>query len=246
VSGAPVRTPWGFWHIVAIVLLTAAGWLILVTPVAIAVLLHNPRRMLTFGAGIGLTALLYVVLYGAILVVVRRVGGWRALGYRFPGWATLLAVIAFVPVWFGILQVAGLVTEYALNQGKPIPSNVTELFGPNGLRGIGPAQIALAIVVVAVLVPIVEETLFRGVLYQWLRGHLGVGPAAILSALVFAAAHLLSVGLALWKLLPVLFLMGCLLALTFQRTRSLYASMVLHGANNAVAIALAVRLGLGT
>jgi membrane protease YdiL (CAAX protease family) len=30
--------------------------------------------------------------------------------------------------------------------------------------------------------------------------------------------------------------MGCVLALTFQRTRSLFASMLLHGANNGLAI----------
>ena len=148
-----------------------------------------------------------------------------------------------LPAWFGILFLAGIASAYVINHGQPIPSNVTDLFGPGGLRGIGPGTIALAFVVVAGIAPLVEEALFRGVLYQWLRGRLGVAPAVVVDSLIFASAHLVSGVAGLWKLLPVLFVIGCILALVFQRTRSLFASMLLHGANNGLAvIALLVAL----
>ncbi|MGI8913414.1 MAG: CPBP family intramembrane glutamic endopeptidase [Chloroflexota bacterium] len=229
------RTPWGFGHIITILGLSLAGW-VAGGVLLVGVMLRAQQRTLSVSTGLALTAIVYLILYLAIVVVIRSSGGWSVLGYRFPGWKTLLGVLTFLPVWFGILLLAGIASAYVINHGQPIPSNVTELFGPGGLRGIGPGTIALAFVVVAGVAPLVEEALFRGVLYQWLRGRLGVAPAVVVDALIFASAHLVSGVAGLWKLLPVLFVMGCILALVFQRTRSLFASMLLHGANNGLAI----------
>lgn len=241
-SSAANRLPWGFWHIVVILALSAAGWAI--GGVALAgVLLHSRQRTLPLSTALILTALLYAILYLAIVVVIRSSGGWSDLGYRFPGWKTLLGVVAFLPAWYAALALVGLGSAYIINHGRPLPTNVTDLFGPAGIRGLAPGVIILAFVVAAVVAPIVEEALFRGVLYQWLRERLGVLPAVLLDGLLFAGAHLISGVAGLWKLLPVLFVMGCLLAATFQRTRSLFATMLLHGANNALAI-VALLVGL--
>jgi membrane protease YdiL (CAAX protease family) len=242
VSSASKRPPWGFWHIVAILALSALGWA--VGGVLLAVFWqHSHQRTLSLTTALALTALLYLVLYLGIVVVIHSAGGWNDLGYRFPGWKTLLGVVAFLPVWYAILAAVGLGSAFIINHGKPLPTNVNDLFGPAGIRGLGSGVILLAFVVAAVVAPIVEEALFRGVIYQWLRGRLGVLPAILLDGLLFASAHLISGVTGLWKLLPLLFVMGCLLATTFQRTRSLYATMLLHGANNALAIA-ALLVGL--
>lgn len=239
---ASIRPPWGFWHIVVILALSLAGWLVGGVLLA-GVLVYNHQRTLSLSTALGLTALLYLILYLGIVVVIRSSGGWNDLGYRFPGWKTLLGVLAFLPAWYAVLAVVGLGSAYVINHGQPLPTNVTDLFGPAGIRGLGPPVVALAFVVAAIVAPIVEEALFRGVLYQWLRGRLGVLPAVLLDGLLFASAHLISGVTSLWKLLPVLFVMGCLLAATFQRTRSLFATMLLHGANNALAI-VALLVGL--
>ena len=225
------RVPWGLMDILGVVGLTVLGWAIVI--VLGAVFAPAPWRDLhSTSVLLGLTAILYVVLYVAIvLVVVRRVG-WQAIGYRFPGWEALLGVIAFLPIWFGLEAAIGAAATIWLNHGKPIPSNTTELFGTGGPASLGISGIVLVFVVAAVIAPIVEETFFRGLLYQWLRGHLGIVLSALISALIFGAAH----GLPL--LLPVLITLGCILAAIFQRTRSLYASMLLHAANNAAAIAI--------
>lgn len=242
-SSAAKRLPWGFWHIVVILALSAAGWAI--GGVALAgVLLHNQQRTLPLSTALTLTALLYVILYLAVVVVIRSSGGWKELGYRFPGWKALLGVVAFLPAWYATLALVGLGSAYIINHGRPLPTNVTDLFGPAGIRGLAPGVIILAFIVAAVVAPIVEEALFRGVLYQWLRERLGVAPAILLDGLLFACAHLISGVAGLWKLLPVLFVMGCLLAAAFQRTRSLFATMLLHGANNALAI-VALLVGIG-
>jgi uncharacterized protein len=244
VSSAPRHTPWGIGHIVVILLLAVAGWLVVGLPLVAAIMLRSQQRTFSVSTALALTGVIYLILYLAIVVVVRSTGGWSALGYRFPGWKTLLGVVAFLPVWYGILAVVGLGSAYVINHGQPVPSNVSALFGPGGLTHLGTAAIVLALLVAAVIAPIVEEALFRGVLYQWLRGHVGIAPAVVLDGLIFACAHLVSGVADLWKLLPLLFVMGCLLAITFQRTGSLFASMLLHGANNALAIvALLVTAG---
>jgi membrane protease YdiL (CAAX protease family) len=227
------RTPWGLRHILAILALTAVGWLVII------VLVRTFARQAVFGPGgapsIGgalvLTALLYAVLYLVIVVVVRAVHGWKALGYRAPSGGALLGVLAILPLWYLLLGAAFVASSLVINHGQPIPSNVSQLF-PGGLKGVSHGDIALAFVVAAVIAPLVVETFFRGVLYQWLRGHIGVAPAVAVSAFLFGGAHLI------WLLLPVLFVMGCVLAVVFQRARSLFASMLLHGINNAVAIAV--------
>lgn len=232
------RTPWGLRHILAIIALTAAAWLIVIV-VARTVAwraIVGPTGAPTIGGALALTAVLYVVLYLVIIVVIRAAHGWKALGYRVPSAGAVLGVIAILPLWYILLGLTFLAASAVVNHGQPIPSNVSELF-PGGLKGVSHGDIALAFIVAAVIAPVVEETFFRGVLYQWLRGYTGIAPAVIVSAFLFGGAH------GIWLLLPVLFVMGCVLAVVFQRARSLFASMLLHGINNAVAIA-ALLVGL--
>ncbi len=75
--------------------------------------------------------------------------------------------------------------------------------------------------------PLVEEIAFRGVLFATLRTRMGVWPAVVSSAAIFALAHGYSVvGFA------SVFLSGVLWALAYERTRSLWPGMLAHGLNN--------------
>jgi membrane protease YdiL (CAAX protease family) len=80
----------------------------------------------------------------------------------------------------------------------------------------------------------VEETVFRGVLYQWLRKSLPVWAAAGISAAIFAAAH------AIPTLFPWLFVTGLALAFVFEYGGTLYCSMLLHGLINGVNVAMLI------
>ncbi len=84
----------------------------------------------------------------------------------------------------------------------------------------------------AVLVPIGEELLFRGVLYGALRRY-GVAVATIGSAAVFGLAHGLSV------VLVGAVVLGVILALLYERSRSIWPAVVAHGVNNAIAFVIA-------
>lgn len=94
-----------------------------------------------------------------------------------------------------------------------------------------PAPQALtAILVVGVLTPLWEEILFRGALLDGLSGRFGPGIAVVLSAVLFAAVHLVLPGFA------YLFTLGVALALLRRFHDNLWAPVILHAANNALAV----------
>lgn len=97
-----------------------------------------------------------------------------------------------------------------------------------GHRGLDAFLIdAAAAVVVA---PLVEEILFRGILFAGLRQRMAFLPAALLSAAAFVVPHGPSVAI------PIFFL-GVVLALVYERTRTVYASYAAHALLNLIPIA---------
>lgn len=228
------KVPWGFVHIVLIVVLTVLCWGVTLFGLHATGLLNAPRDITR--TTLLYTALLYLVLYVIIVLVIGSAGGLPSLGYRSFGRRGLITFIVAVPSWYVLLIVVGTVGAALLNHGHALPSNVTTLFGKAPLGHLSAIDVILAFLVVSLIAPFVEETLFRGVLYQWLRGWAGSPFSIVLSALIFGALHFTPL------LLPVLFMMGCLLAIVFQITKSLYVSMLLHSLNNTVTV-LALLLG---
>lgn len=96
-----------------------------------------------------------------------------------------------------------------------------------------------AFVLATVVAPVVEETVFRGMLYTALRAQMKTWPAALLSGAIFAAVHPTLPG----QFLPIMAL-GVVLALLREKTGSLAPSMVCHAVNNAVMLTL-VRVTYG-
>jgi uncharacterized protein len=84
-----------------------------------------------------------------------------------------------------------------------------------------------------VFAPVLEELLFRGVLYGTLRLRLGPMPATLASATLFALAH----GYGVVGFASVL-ASGILWAMAYERTRSLWPGMLAHAASNVQATAI--------
>ena len=93
----------------------------------------------------------------------------------------------------------------------------------------------MSVLVSLILAPVAEEVLFRGVLYQVVR-RLGQQPAAVVSTLAFAALHFQL------ALVPEFVLLGGILTLVFERTRSLYPVIGLHAAYNAALLLVALHM----
>ncbi len=212
------------------VLLALAGSIILVAGLAgVEYFTHWLGRHRTSEIVLAIAAGFYLAFGGALVLVIRRhrdPRGDLCLQPLTPaGVRTLLLAI---PAWLlGLILVSAL-TAAVLNRGRPVPGNAAEAF--RGRPSL--AALALALLVFAGLAPVCEEAFFRGMLYQYLRARLPVAAAVGLSAALFAALH------AIPLLFPVLFFMGSMLAVIFESSRSLYASVGFHAANNAMAVTL--------
>jgi membrane protease YdiL (CAAX protease family) len=167
----------------------------------------------------------YLALLAALLLAFGGPAGLHdRLRFRFTSVVDLSVALV---VWLAALFIGGLVTA-ALTPllGQP-RSNTVALLG----QSFDPLFVIVIVPTVCLLAPACEELLFRGVLFGWLAGHLPEWIAVIVTAAVFAGAHLLP------ALFPVLFVFG--LAATFVRARtdSTLNSFAMHATQNTFAVA---------
>lgn len=159
--------------------------------------------------------------------------GWRALdliGIRArhlfrPFAAGLLAYVAFIPIFVGLVFVTAAVGRYGGVSLKP-QSHFSLFIGPGSAWGY-----LFIIAFIACIGPVFEEIFFRGFLYRALRRKYGIFPAVVSSALFFSVLHF-NIG----TLLPI-FGLGVLLAYVYERTGSLIAPVIIHVLQNSIAVA---------
>lgn len=140
---------------------------------------------------------------------------WKQLGAALWGYA------AYVP-FLGVLLLLTVLIAPALpgEQTNPISERVGENHGT--------LQWLWTFVQAAVLAPIVEEFVFRGVLFQVLWQRTGqVWLSAFVSGYLFAVIHPQFLG----GIFPITVL-GTILALVYAHTRSLLPCMLIHAINN--------------
>ncbi len=228
----PIPTiPWGIRELIAGIILAGVGiGLINVAALVIAVSLGLPLRQDQSALFVFLVLQDLILIGSAWLFAVKRHRvGWDRLGLRgfsVPIGCTMSAALLIAS--YVVRFIYGLII-YAL--GVRIPPQ--EVLMRLDLEGAG---IVWTLAVVAVLAPVAEEVFFRGFLYGGLRRRVGVGAAMLLSTVFFTALHL-SIGL----FIPILVL-GLFLAWLYEHTGSLYPGILLHAANNALALLLLAAL----
>lgn len=84
-----------------------------------------------------------------------------------------------------------------------------------------------------IIAPLVEEIFFRGFIYTGLREKYGWIAAALVSAGLFALAHIQPLSM------PPIFLMGLIFAYLYQRTESIWPAVIMHFATNTLGLAAA-------
>lgn len=200
-------------------------WWMLVIFLAVMPLLLVPAVWLVGGGGmLVMLAIFFVSGLVALAVAVTPLGrqALPALGFRPAGWRPIVLGT------LGALVVSVAVTQFGLE--------------PEGVKqameiASDPARFAASLAVMAILAPIVEESVFRGLLYGWVAGRWGSVAAWLVSSALFAAAHVEPAHVVL--VLPLGLWFGWLR----RRTDSLWPSLVAHMANNGLAVVAAAALG---
>jgi membrane protease YdiL (CAAX protease family) len=97
-------------------------------------------------------------------------------------------------------------------------------------------QLSFAIVVIAIIGPLAEELIFRGLLLDWLKQKIGVWAAALILSVIFALLHNNSFNLGAIGAMAfgVRMTLGLASSAFAVRYRSLRASFVMHATFNGV------------
>ncbi len=178
-------------------------------------------------------ALAAIGLYVTLLVAMSIAFGGpsrlaRAAGCRRPPWPQLLLMPG---AWVLTLVVGGLLTLALRPLLGPAPDTAQVLVKLSA----SPLYLTALAFMLVILAPVTEEILFRGLFYGWMRTRrLTPWLAAPLSAAVFGLAHLLP------GALPALFCFGLGAAVVYELTGSTINTMVMHGFQNATALAVAL------
>lgn len=227
--GAPWPALWRGQD-VAIVLLTL-GVMVLIQ----ALMISTARAPARYNGLNGLAFAIFPTFITAAGVLVRaRLRGlsWRDLGLVRPrNWRPVLFA------WL-VALLAGPLTAFGRSVFAVAGGADFELALPGArMAAQGTGGIALFALIVAVLVPIVEELIFRGLVHRTVRTRWPLIPSAILSGIVFAAVHLEAS-----TLIP-LFIVGFVFAWSYERSGSLWGSIVPHGGLNALTLLVALTGG---
>jgi len=177
------------------------------------------------------TLLTYVslaVVAGAFVFRRRRASAGDVGLNRVPSTTLLL----MIPVAFGVMIVNGFLV-LILRELFGDVSTVEDQLNVEG-ETLDLVEITFFFITTTIAAPVVEEFIFRGMLFRHLRGRAGVLWAMVISSAVFSTLHLIP------SLLAPLFFLGLVLAYVAQRYDSLFPAMVLHAVVNLTAVALLV------
>jgi uncharacterized protein len=173
-----------------------------------------------------LAATFVVVLPAVALAVIRH--GRRAvalLGLDHSGgrWLWILPILTVILAFVADDAILWLVHQVLGEESEPsIVALMTSL-------ATTPLFTLLTVLVAGVLGPVAEELIFRGLIYGYVEGRFGGTAAIIVSAALFAAAHVEPAHIA------VVVPMGLLFGWARMRTKSTWPTIAAHVANNTAA-----------
>lgn len=105
------------------------------------------------------------------------------------------------------------------------------------VRGATTGQMVLVLIAVAILIPMIEEILFRGFLQSYLKKYMRPLLAVILSATLFSLVHFSrSQSWNNVEIVTALFVLGLFLGYLYERQRSLWAPIGLHIGFNTISL----------
>ncbi len=204
-----------------------------VVAVLLAMLVGGPRSLpgqWTVLYNAGMVLLYSAALLGAVylVVILRRRVAWDALGFRpisrrWLWWAAGVALLLLPAA-----EAVQIATRAIVGGASSAPQ--IGFLAPGGFSWTGVTGMVIAVGLVG---PVAEEAVFRGLLYGWLRQRRGTATSVVASALVFALLH------GIPSLMPALLVVGVMLALVYEWSRSLWAPIVMHCTFNTVTVLIA-------
>jgi uncharacterized protein len=230
--------PWG-WRPAAI---PCAALVVLIVAANLVGHFVNPH---TFAAALIDTILLTTLLYGALVASLYLAG--RDLARRYAGWGWAFGLqlprridAAWVAAGVGMVLVgraAVVIVADAATHGR-----AGEQSQNLDVNSTSPVVYAVLAAIVVVVAPLVEETMFRGLLLRTFMRRAGFWPAALGSSAIFAVFHTYEVDTLAGAitLAAVVFVLGLTNCLLVRWSGRLAPGMIVHALFNALAVAVLI------
>jgi membrane protease YdiL (CAAX protease family) len=217
--------------------------------------------LIALGIGVGFLAALMVavVLLGAVMRPGQSASIVIELLFGFAGYAGVFAAVWLAVVairgrrpdemglrpcslrlrWAGVLLALGWVAASGLFYGATGHWDTAMSGGGSLIRPYlqGGISFILLLALAGPVAAFVEETVFRGLLYGWLRQKTGVAISAVISSLLFTAAHFYVYSAGIVFVVEMVSL-SIALALLFEYSRSLWPGILFHAVNNMAVLGL--------
>lgn len=143
--------------------------------------------------------------------IKRRGGSMRDVGFHGVSVGTALKMI---PIALGMMLLNGIIIAIISQAFGDVPTAQDQVVGDAETLAFGDFIWLFALA--AIVAPIAEEFLFRGLLYRMLRVKRTAAIAVLVSALAFALLHFIP------PLIPAFLTMGVVFALVVERYQSIY------------------------
>ena len=238
---SPKVVPWNpIWAVVYAVLIYFAaaffGGLILWSVVALLPWSDKQAEHWVTATTAGQFAYVFIVEAISLLAVMYFLRAyrqkWSIIGFKRPRLLDVGIGLGAYPVYFIIFAIV-LAISSAL-----IPSLNLDQEQQLGFDNVqGGVALAMTFVSLVILPPLVEEIIVRGLIFTSLRKKLKFAGAALLTSLIFAAAHLPEGGDSgpLYVAAIDTFILSLVLCFLREKTGSLWAGITLHALKNGVA-----------
>ena len=122
-----------------------------------------------------------------------------------------------------VIYIVSISSKYLLPEFDE--QNIVQYFKHNKIT-------ELEVLNIVVVVPIIEEIVFRGLFYKLLRSYFSIVPSMLMSSIIFSIVHkniLVSI---------VLFSLGLILCYSYERNKSIIYPIVIHSLFNMLMLLL--------
>lgn len=170
-----------------------------------------------------------------LLILKRRRLTWAEVGLRPVNRSWYRLALAGGLLCVPVTALSRLVFEPLFDESFVNPQ--LDAVAPDGFSW---TNLILMLALAGILAPLIEELMFRGLLYPLLRRSLRFFAAAMISALCFAMLHWIP------PLIPAFTIIGFVLAAAREMSGSLWPPIIIHGLFNAInIISLYAALAMG-
>ena len=162
-----------------------------------------------------------VVFVAVMLAKIRPINVWKQFGFSK---INIIKLLMWIGGGYFCIFVLGTLYEWIM---KLFGIEIEMQMVTNELQKYKDIKsVILVILIVGIIMPVFEELIFRGILYQALRLKLSIFFSIFISSLIFAVIHF-----NLLYIFPIM-IMGIACAYAFERTKNILIPIGIHVVNN--------------